>query len=40
MDALTLILLFGLLRFIVPLVLLLMLGTWVHMGLGGNLRQA
>jgi hypothetical protein len=40
MDALTLILLYGLLRFIVPFVLLLMLGTWVQRGLGGNLRQA
>jgi hypothetical protein len=40
MDAMTLIVLYALLRFVVPLSLLLLLGTWVQKRLGGNLRNA
>ncbi len=39
MDAMTLIVLYALLRFVVPFVLLLMIGTWIQSRTAGYLRH-
>jgi hypothetical protein len=40
MDALTMIVMYALLRFVIPFVLLLLVGTWVQRRLSDSLRHA